>query len=98
MKPNLCLHKKHVETLHLSKPPPSAGNSVRVERAKAVRQRCIAASQELVPVRGHRSVAEGRGWRRSLRGRAAHLSHLLFLEEKQEVRRTCQLDLSKHTH
>ncbi len=47
-------------------------------------------------------MAEGRGWRRSLRGRAAHLSHLLFLEEKQEVRgqsdATTDLSQGQYTH
>lgn len=85
-------------------PPPSPGNSVRVERAKVVHQRRAAACEELGSMRGHRSVAEGRGRWRSLCRRAAHLSHLLLLEEKQEVRGGCLSDTSTslredpHTH
>lgn len=70
----------------------SPGNSLCVEWAEAVHQRRVPASQKLVPVRGHHSVAEGRGRWRSLHGRAAHLPHLLFLEEKQEVRGTWHRD------
>lgn len=73
----------HVEMLCLALSP---GNSLCVEWAEAVHQRRASASQKLVPVRGHHSVAQGRGWRWSLHGCAAHLPHLLFLEEKQEVR------------
>lgn len=72
------------------RPPP--GNPVRVERAQGVHQGRLAASQELLPVRGHRSVAEGRGRGRRLRRRASHRSHLLLLEEKQEVRITLILN------
>lgn len=57
-----------------------------MERAQAVHPRRAAASQELLAVRGHRSVAESRRRGRSLRRRAPRLPHLLFLEEKQEVR------------
>lgn len=69
-----------------SSSPLSPGNSVRVERAEALHQRRGVARPELRRLRGHRPVAEGRGRRRRLRGRAARLPHLLFLEEKQEVR------------
>lgn len=57
-----------------------------MERAKVVHRGCFAASSKLRPLRGHRSVAEGRARSRRLSGRAARLPHLLFLEEKPEVR------------
>lgn len=76
------LERSKVSDQQLLLPP---GNSVHVERAQVVHQRGAAAPQELRPLRGRRPVAEGRGWGRGLRGRAAHRPHLLFLEEKQEV-------------
>lgn len=50
----------------------------------------FAASSKLRPLRGRRSVAEGRARNGRLRGRAALLPHVLFLEEKQEVRSACK--------
>lgn len=51
-------------------------------------QRRVIALQALFPLRGHRTVANDRGWCRGLRGRAARLSHLLLLEEEPKVRGT----------
>ena len=49
-------------------------------RLSGVRGRGVAPERR--PLRGHRPVAEGGGRGRSLHGRTAHLSHLLFLEGK----------------
>lgn len=79
---------KRWQTLSPPTTSSSTGNSVRLERTKALHQWRVLTIQKLHPLWGGGSVAEGWCWRRSVHGCTPRLPHLLFLEEKQEVTHT----------